>query len=255
VDALVYCELRVSDSVNEVVAEVTVSLIPLFKTAARAHVAELVEVALLTTVAAATATTAIQRDEVLLFPLKLLLRVEHCHLAQDLLRAHLLITILVDEQRTLHIGESAVVACGVEVVVVFYLRREDVEDVRSRWRRQHSVPHGLHRAGEDHCCASWPLYIDAWRARVIEGICAQLGLAELGQVGVPVKVRRLAVEIGSDVLTSGVEVVATAWAVAGWHEAIEAAAIMTRVYRAHRRALGQHLCCGYSAGEGHCVCL
>jgi hypothetical protein len=30
---------------------------------------------------------------------------------------------------------------------------------------------------------------------------------------------------------------------------------MTRVYRAHRGALGQHLCCGYSAGEGHCVCL
>ena len=97
------------------------------------------------------------------------------------------------------------------------------------------------------------MHVDAWLSRIVEGIGAQLGLAELGQVGVPVKVRRLAVEIGRDVLTSGVEVVATAWAVAGWHEAIEAAAIMTRVYRAHRGALGQHLCCGYSAWEGHCV--
>ena len=126
-DALVYRKLRVSDSVNEVVAEVAVSLIPLLKTAARTHMAELVEVALLTAVAALWA--AIQRDEVLLF----FLRVEHCHLAQDLLRAHLVIgRVLVDKERPLHIGETAVVACGVEVVVVFYMVREDVEDVRSR---------------------------------------------------------------------------------------------------------------------------
>ena len=54
-------------------------------------------------------------------------------------------------------------------------------------------------------------------------------------------------------LACGVEVVAATWAGTNWHEAIEAAAVVARVYCSHGGALGQDLGGCDSARECHCV--
>jgi len=224
----------------------------LLQAAAWTHVSELVEVALLTAIT--LLGTTLKRDEVLLLPVKVVLRVEHSHLDQHLIRADLLITSVVHVQLTLHVGEAAVVACRVEVEVILHAVIVDVDDVARRLLVKQSIAHGLQRRREEHgALAVRPLYVDTWLAVVIEGVAAQLRRAELRQIGELVEARRLAVEVGCHLLTCEVEVVAAVGAMTGWHEAIEAVAAVARVYLAHLGALCQNLDGCNEARESHCV--